>query len=421
MEDLSSWIENKVSNRRTKVKNLLAFKKVLKRLRIKPPKEIITIGGTNGKGTLAELISQLSLKKEISVGTFTSPHIINFNERIKINGNEISDSLFLESLKKVELIRKETELNFYQILSLAALEVFSKLNLDLWILEIGLGGRLDPMNSLDPDISVITKVALDHEEILGNTINKIAQEKSGILRRKKPIIYGETKVPKPILDKAKSLESPLFFPSQKIFEVKRNEIKFKINDKNFYFDRKKFNYPISSLFCLFYLAKLSKFKLLEELDQDFLDNFFITGRVMRLTENSLLDSSHNLDAVNFLKEHIDAKYKSKKITVYFSCSIEKDPKKLINPFIDKVDKIYLLETEHKRLFPVKKLKNLLCSVGDEKLFEIMSVKECVNRINSIEDKGALNLIYGSFYLTGEILKCFLETNGLNHSLSNFYK
>ena len=191
MEDLSSWIENKVSNRRTKVKNLLAFKKVLKRLRINSPKEIITIGGTNGKGTLAELISQLSLKKEISVGTFTSPHIINFNERIKINGNEISDSLFLEALKKVELIRKETKLNFYQILSLAALEVFSKLKLELWVLEIGLGGRLDPMNSLDPDISVITKVALDHEEILGNTINKIAQEKSGILRRKKPIIYGE--------------------------------------------------------------------------------------------------------------------------------------------------------------------------------------------------------------------------------------
>ena len=324
MEDLSSWIENKVSNRRTKVKNLLAFKKVLKRLRINSPKEIITIGGTNGKGTLAELISQLSLKKEISVGTFTSPHIINFNERIKINGNEISDSLFLEALKKVELIRKETKLNFYQILSLAALEVFSKLKLELWVLEIGLGGRLDPMNSLDPDISVITKVALDHEEILGNTINKIAQEKSGILRRKKPIIYGEMKVPKPILDKAKSLESPLFFPSQKNFKVKRNKINFKINDKNFYFDRKNFNYPISSLFCLFYVAKLSKFKLIEELDQDFLDNYFITGRVMRLTENSLLDSSHNLDAVNFLKEHIDAKYKSKKITIYFSCSIEKD-------------------------------------------------------------------------------------------------
>jgi len=421
LEDLSNWIENKVTNRTSKVENLLAFKKVLKRLRINTPKEIITIGGTNGKGTLAELISQLSLKKGISVGTFTSPHIINFNERIKINGNEISDSLFLEALKKVEYIRKETELNFYQILSLAALEVFSKLNLELWILEIGLGGRLDPMNSIDPDISVITKVAIDHQEILGNTINKIAQEKSGILRRKKPVIYGETKVPKPILDKAKSLESPLFSPSRKNFEVKRNKVNFKINDEKFSFDRKNFNYPISSLFCLFYLAKLSKFKLIEELDQDFLDNFFITGRIMRLTENSLLDSSHNLDAVNFLKDYINTRFKSKKIIVYFSCSIEKDPKKLIKPFINKVDKIYLLETGHKRLLPAKKLKNLLNTVGDEKLFEIMSVKECVNRVNCIEDIRVLNLIYGSFYLTGEILKCFLETNGLNHSLSTFYK
>ena len=93
MEDLSNWIENKVINRTSKVENLLAFKKVLKRLRINTPKEIITIGGTNGKGTLAELISQLSLKKGISIGTFTSPHIINFNERIKINGPDIHNRI----------------------------------------------------------------------------------------------------------------------------------------------------------------------------------------------------------------------------------------------------------------------------------------------------------------------------------------
>ena len=182
--ELSKWIEKKVLSRPYKKKSLSRYKQILDSLKIVKPKEIILIGGTNGKGSLSELITKLAVKSNISIGTFTSPHILNFNERIRVNNKEISDKKFLESLKKILSIDEDKSLNFYQIISLAALNYFNSLNLDLWVLEIGMGGRLDPMNFLESDISVITKVALDHQEHLGNSIEEIAEEKAGIIKNK---------------------------------------------------------------------------------------------------------------------------------------------------------------------------------------------------------------------------------------------
>ena len=185
-ENLSKWIEKNLLIQNYKKKSLVGFKEVLNSLNLKKPKEIILIGGTNGKGSLSELITRLALKKNVSVGTFTSPHLLNFNERIRVNDKEISDEKLLDVLKRFNRYKESHKLNFYQIISLAALYHFNKSNLDLWILEIGMGGRLDPMNFIEPDISVITKVALDHQEYLGDTIEEIAAEKAEIARPDKP-------------------------------------------------------------------------------------------------------------------------------------------------------------------------------------------------------------------------------------------
>ena len=142
-ENLSKWIEKNVLSQTYKRKNLTEFRKALNYLELKKPKEIILIGGTNGKGSLVELITQLSIKNKISVGTFSSPHLLNFNERIRIDGEEINDTSFLNALKKAKKISKNLNFNFYQIISLAALDHFNNFDLDLWVLEIGMGGRLD--------------------------------------------------------------------------------------------------------------------------------------------------------------------------------------------------------------------------------------------------------------------------------------
>ena len=197
-ENLPNWIEENLLIQNYKKKSLDGYKEVLHSLNLKKPKEIILIGGTNGKGSLSELITKLALRRNISVGTFTSPHLLKFNERIRANAKEISDEKLLAILKRFNRYKESHNLNFYQIISLAALYHFNKLDLDLWVLEIGMGGRLDPMNFIEPDISVITKVALDHQEYLGDTIEEIAAEKAEIARPEKPLIFGSENVPNAI-------------------------------------------------------------------------------------------------------------------------------------------------------------------------------------------------------------------------------
>ena len=216
-ENLSKWIEENLLIHNYKKKSLVGYKEVLNSLNLKKPKEIILIGGTNGKGSLSELITKLALKKNISVGTFTSPHLLNFNERIRVNDKEISDEKLLDVLKRFNRFKESHNLNFYQIISLAALYHFNKSDLDLWILEIGMGGRLDPMNFIEPDISVITKVALDHQEYLGDTIEEIAAEKAEIARPEKPLIFGSENVPNAIIEKASKVNSFLIYPEKKSY------------------------------------------------------------------------------------------------------------------------------------------------------------------------------------------------------------
>ena len=253
------------------------------------PKEIILIGGTNGKGSLSELITKLAIKRNVTVGTFTSPHLLNFNERIRINDKEISDEKLLDVLKRFNEYKESHNLNFYQIISLAALYHFNKSDLDLWILEIGMGGRLDPMNFIEPDISVITKVALDHQEDLGDTIEEIAAEKAEIARPNKPLIFGSENVPNAIIEKASKVNSCLIYPEKKSYSPNKFS-------KNRTISREV-------LFCLNEVSKNSIFDFSTEISKKFLDDFKIYGRLTSF-DNFLADSAHNEDSVRNLINYL---------------------------------------------------------------------------------------------------------------------
>jgi dihydrofolate synthase/folylpolyglutamate synthase len=176
-------------NQLTRKKNIFreqSFKKlkqVLVNLKIKKPNKIISITGTNGKGSTAEILSRVLANNKYEVGLLTSPHLVKFNERIRINNENIDDEEMLNCLEEVDKLKDSKELNFYQIIAAAAFLFFSKKKLDVWILEVGLGGRLDPANYFDADISVITKIALDHENILGKGVERRGEERRGEQRR----------------------------------------------------------------------------------------------------------------------------------------------------------------------------------------------------------------------------------------------
>lgn len=406
--ELSKWIEKRVLSRPYKKKSLSRYKQILNSLKIVKPKEIILIGGTNGKGSLSELITKLAVKSNISIGTFTSPHILNFNERIRVNNNEISDKKFLESLKKILSMDEDKSLNFYQIISLAALNYFNSLNLDLWVLEIGMGGRLDPMNFLESDISVITKVALDHQEHLGNSIEEIAEEKAGIIKKQKPIIYGSIKIPNAIKNKSNKLKSKLISPEiDKLSKRDFNEIK-SLSKKNI----------ISSevIYCFYKLCDLSKFDLKKNLNLKFLNDFNLFGRLTHF-DNILIDSAHNEDAILFLQNYIDKNFKNvKNLNIYFCCSKDKDPFTLLKPFEGKVDRIYLPENLHDRLMSSKEIVTKTAKINLD-FVSIASLKEVYDSILKSK-KDSLNLVMGSFYFSAEFLKYIQNKRNLSISLSN---
>jgi dihydrofolate synthase/folylpolyglutamate synthase len=398
-ENLSKWIEKNLLIQNYKKKSLVGYKEVLNSLNLKKPKEIILIGGTNGKGSLSELITRLALKKNVSVGTFTSPHLLNFNERIRVNDKEISDEKLLDVLKRFNRYKESHKLNFYQIISLAALYHFNKSNLDLWILEIGMGGRLDPMNFIEPDISVITKVALDHQEYLGDTIEEIAAEKAEIARPDKPLIFGSENVPNAIIEKASKVNSLLISPEKKSY----------FPDK---FSKKRI-ISREVLFCLNEVSKYSIFDFSPKITKKFLDDIEIFGR-LTLFNNFLVDSAHNEDSVRNLISYLDSNFKEKKINLFFACSDNKNPKKLLEPFEGIVDKIFIADNIHQRLMSSKKVLSKTRSLK----FNFI-VKDSIKSLYSIAkdtSRNELNLFIGSFYFSGEFFKLLLETRNLPISI-----
>ena len=156
---------------------------------------IVIVGGTNGKGSSVAMLSSVLRAAGYSVGTYTSPHLLRYNERVSINGELASDEALCEAFASIEAVRGDVSLTYFEYGTLAALALFAAARPDFLVLEIGLGGRLDAVNIVDPDLSILTNVALDHVDWLGDNREAIGREKAGIFRPGKPALYGESDMP----------------------------------------------------------------------------------------------------------------------------------------------------------------------------------------------------------------------------------
>ena len=200
---------------------------------------IVTVAGTNGKGSTVAVLEAIAKQGELNVGAYTSPHLLRVNERIRINGKLISDDNLCDSLNLVERARYDADviLTYFEYLTLSALAYFAQESIDIMLLEVGMGGRLDAVNCIDPDIAVITTIAMDHTNFLGNSLKKIAREKAGILRPNKPAIIGD-KESIHLLEDFCKVSKCLTLLAGKHFDLQCNED----NDKlNFYTINKTLN------------------------------------------------------------------------------------------------------------------------------------------------------------------------------------
>jgi dihydrofolate synthase/folylpolyglutamate synthase len=185
------------------------IREVAKRLDIgRPGRAVITVGGTNGKGSTVAFIEAIARAAGWKVGAYTSPHLLAYNERVRIDGTDADDASLIEAFEAIEAARGDTQLTYFEYGTLAALWQFERADLDLAILEVGLGGRLDATNLVDADVAVITTVDLDHQDYLGADREAIGAEKVGIARAWKPLVLGDNDPPSSVLGHAYRIGAP---------------------------------------------------------------------------------------------------------------------------------------------------------------------------------------------------------------------
>jgi dihydrofolate synthase / folylpolyglutamate synthase len=183
---------------------------VLQRLQWQQPKiPVITVAGTNGKGSVSAYCTAILSAAGFRVGTFTSPHLRSYRERIRVHDRLVRPDELVAAFERIEAARGTVALTFFEFNTLAALLIFDAAPLDVWVLEVGMGGRLDAVNVVDPDVAVVTSIGLDHQEYLGDTLEAIAREKAGIFRAGRTAVIGGRQ-PSPVLESvARAVKAPL--------------------------------------------------------------------------------------------------------------------------------------------------------------------------------------------------------------------
>ena len=377
-----------------------------KLIKSKISSKVIVVGGTNGKGTTVEFLSRLLMTKNKTVGTFTSPHLFHFNERIKINGMAVSDEIIIESFKLIDESRGSTHLTYFDFSTLASLIIFNELNVDFMVLEIGLGGRLDPVNIVDSDISILTNVELDHQDWLGEDRESIGKEKADIFKFQKPVILGQHKVPSSVLENCIKMENQVFRVGE--------EFNYQIDDASrrwsYSFDGEKKvsflniglnSFSVSSLSCA-----LTALTLLEEEDKvdlsSALNSLDLKGRCELIDKRFLLDVSHNESSAKYLATFIQRNFDDQiEINAVFGAMVDKDINSIIEPLIERINQWYVTSPDIERSMPAEELAELMASKNVNEVKTIESVAGACLKAQEDTVEGGLVLIFGSFYTVAE--------------------
>jgi dihydrofolate synthase/folylpolyglutamate synthase len=197
MRSLADWLEQQQKSHPSAIDlDLTRVRGVAQRLELLPPAHrVVTVAGTNGKGSTVAFLDALFRAFGRRTGRFTSPHLVRYNERICVDGHEAPDAELIESFERIEAARGATTLTFFEYNTLAALDIFRRRSVDVAVLEVGLGGRLDATNIVDADVGVICSIGLDHVDWLGDSVEQIGREKAGIFRAGRPAVIGSAHMP----------------------------------------------------------------------------------------------------------------------------------------------------------------------------------------------------------------------------------
>jgi dihydrofolate synthase/folylpolyglutamate synthase len=357
----------------------------------------IHVGGTNGKGSTSHMLASILQEAGYKVGLYTSPHLKDFRERIRINGNVVSKQFVIGFIERNKDFFEANQLSFFEMTVGMAFDYFAKQHVDIAIIEVGLGGRLDSTNIITPELSIITNIGYDHTQFLGNTLEKIAGEKAGIIKENIPVIIGQTQdeTKAVFIDKAKSTNSKIYFADQIIDKVLESDLKGSYQIHNI-------KTVMQSVEVLRYLDfKISNINLKKGL-LNVVKNTGLQGRwqVIGTQPKIICDTAHNKEGLTCVFEQLQSE-NFDKLHIVFGVVNDKDLNSII-PLLPKDVTYYFCKPNVQRGLDEQRLR-MIFKEHQLKGQSYKSVGEAL--INAKLNASKKDLIYvgGSTFVVAEII------------------
>ncbi|WP_426360098.1 bifunctional tetrahydrofolate synthase/dihydrofolate synthase [Pseudocolwellia sp. HL-MZ19] len=388
---------------------LTRTKQVAERLSIDlTASKVITVAGTNGKGTTCAFLENFLLNEHSSVAVYSSPHIEKFNERLRMNKIDVEDQLLMNAFEKIEQARADVSLSYYEYTTLAALIIVSDSKPDYLILEVGLGGRLDATNMVDCDIAVLTTIDLDHQKFLGDTREKIGFEKAGIMRSNTFAVVGDTDTPQSIITHALNINAKALYREQ-AFSLKQNGTTWAFTLHNDVYEQLNKPYiPIDNVATALTVISLLGIDLDAAKINHVIELTKVAGRTERFVENCdvILDVGHNPQAARYLASQLK-QMNYNKVFAVTGMLIDKDITNALAPLIEHVDTWFLGSLHVGRGATSQQLCEKL-NIANESVNCFDNVTQAFKMASSVANSDDLILVYGSFYTVAEIRRLLVK-------------
>ena len=388
---------------------------VLGRMALKRPARVILVGGTNGKGSSVEML-QVLLSGSGVIGTYTSPHVLRFNERITVDGRSAADEDIIAAFERVEAARGHVVLTYFEFGTLAALAVFEAADVDTAILEVGLGGRLDAVNAMDPDAALITNVSLDHCDWLGHDVESIGREKAGIMRGGKPAVFADKDMPASVAVHAEKLGAHLRRAGRDYHWTPVDGGRWSWRGQDIELSglaAPALRGPMQLQNAAGVLALVEALELAQELARDDVNKAFaglrLLGRMQTIERGQewLFDVAHNPAAAESLAASLD-QCEPREMCVIVGILDDKNVEGIVGPLAAQVDSWIAVTAASPRAIDAGELARRIANETGKACLIADNFDTAIENAGAIAGPGSRVLVTGSFYTVGPILQRLSE-------------
>lgn len=373
----------------------------------------LTVGGTNGKGSCVAMLDAMLRAQGYRVGAYTSPHLLRYNERIRIDGEPVDDAALCQAFDRIDRARGDITLSYFEFGTLAALDIFSRSDLDVQILEVGLGGRLDAVNLIDADGALVASIDIDHQDWLGNTRAQIALEKAGIFRPGRPAVVGDPQPPECLHEYAREGGLSLSCQGRDYGFARAGGDGWLWQGEGGSLDLPvpalRGDHQFLNAAAVIQLLRLVRPRLAvaDDAVRRGLATVQLTGRFQLVDDGPvpvLLDVAHNPQSVQVLADHLRREYAGRRIHGVFAVMKDKDIVGVLNPMRELVSHWYLSPLNMVRAASSDSLREVFRRLGVEAVesgFPDAATAFAAARLNA--QNGDLVVVFGSFFLVSEFL------------------